>query len=75
MKNFQKIIKKIAKENGTTPEQVLAEMQKVIDEAYSHRTGEAEDPLWNKIAPDGQKPTPEAFVAQLHRMLGKENIP
>ena len=34
MKNFQKIIKKIAKENGTTPEQVLAEMQKVIDEAY-----------------------------------------
>lgn len=71
MKNFQKIIKKIAKENGTTPEQVLAEMQKVIDEAYSRRTGEA-DPL---LAPDGQKPTPEAFVAQLHRMLGKENIP
>jgi hypothetical protein len=74
MKNFQKIIKKIAKENGTTPEQVLAEMQKVIDEAYSHHTGEA-DPLWNKIAPGSQKPTPEAFVAQLHRMLGKENIP
>ena len=44
MKNFQKIIKKIAKENGTTPEQVLAEMQKVIDEAYSHHTPEA-DPL------------------------------
>ena len=70
MKNFQKIIKKIAKENGTTPEQVLAEMQKVIDEAYSPRTGEA-DPLWNKIAPVGQKPPPEAFVAHLHRMLGK----
>lgn len=74
MKNFQKIIKQIAKENGTTPEQVLAEMQKVIDEAYSHRTGEA-DPLWNKIAPDGQKPTPEAFVVQLHRMLGEGNKP
>ena len=74
MKNFQKIIKKIAEENGTTPEQVLAEMQKVIDEAYSHRTGEA-DPLWNKKAPGGQKPTPEAFVAQLHRMLGEGNKP
>ena len=74
MKNFQKIIKKIAKENGTTPEQVLAEMQKVIYEAYSHRTGEA-DLLWNKIAPGGQKPTPEAFVAQLHRMLGEGNKP
>lgn len=74
MKNFPKIIKKIAKENGTTPEQVLAEMQKVIDEAYSHHTPEA-DPLWSKIAPGGQKPTPEAFVAQLHRILGKENIP
>ena len=49
-------------------------MQKVIDEAYSHRTGEA-DPLWNKIAPGGQKPTPEAFVAQLHRMLGEGNKP
>lgn len=74
MKNFQKIIEKIAKENGTTPEQVLAEMQKVIDEAYSHHTAEA-DPLWNRLAPGGQKPTPEAFVAQLHRMLGKENKP
>lgn len=74
MKNFQKIIKKIAKENGTTPEQVLAEMQKVIDEAYSRHAGEA-DPLWNEMAPSGQKPTPEAFVAQLHRMLGKENKP
>ena len=74
MKNFQKIIKKIAKENGTTPEQVLAEMQKVIDEAYSRHTPEA-DPLWNKMAPGGQKPTPEAFVAQLHRMLGEGNKP
>ena len=74
MKNFQKIIKQIAKENETTPEQVLAEMQKVIDEAYSHHTPEA-DPLWNKMAPGGQKPTPEAFVAQLHRMLGEGNKP
>lgn len=74
MKNFPKIIKKIAKENGTTPEQVLAEMQKVIDEAYSHHTPEA-DPLWNRMAPGGQKPTPEAFVAQLHRMLGEGNKP
>lgn len=74
MKNFQKIIKQIAKENGTTPEQVLAEMQKVIDETYSHHTPEA-DPLWNKIAPGGQKPTPEAFVAQLHRMLGEGKKP
>lgn len=74
MKNSQKIIKQIAKENGTTPEQVLAEMQKVIDEAYSHHTPEA-DPLWNKIAPGGQKPTPEAFVAQLHWMLGEGNKP
>lgn len=70
MKNFQKIIEKIAKENGTTPEQVLAEMQKVIDEAYSHHAGEA-DPLWNRIASGGTKPTPEAFVARIARMLDK----
>ena len=74
MKNFQKIIKKIAKENGTTPEQVLAEMQKVIDEAYSRHTPEA-DPRWHNIVTGGPKPTPEPFLAHPHPLLAKEHTP
>lgn len=38
MKNFEEIIAKIARENGTTPENVLREMQLAIDHAeYSGR--------------------------------------
>ena len=38
MKDFKEILEKIAKENGTTPENVLQEMQRAIDEAeYSAR--------------------------------------
>ena len=36
MKNFEEIIAKIARENGTTPENVLREMQLAIDHAYDH---------------------------------------
>lgn len=36
MKDFKEILEKIAKENGTTPENVLQEMQRAIDEAYDH---------------------------------------
>ena len=32
MKDFKEILEKIAKENGTTPENVLQEMQRAIDE-------------------------------------------
>ena len=38
MKNFEEIIAKIARENGTTPENVLREMQLAIDHAYDHQT-------------------------------------
>lgn len=72
MKNFQEIVEKIARENGTTPEQVLADMQKVIDDAYSNHPGE-EAQLWNRVAPGGVKPTPEAFVARIRRILEEDN--
>lgn len=41
MKNFEEIIAKIARENGTTPENVLREMQLAIDHAYDHHDKEA----------------------------------
>lgn len=36
MKDFQEIVKRIAREDNTTPEIVLKEMQKAIDAAYEH---------------------------------------
>lgn len=48
MKDFKEILEKIAKENGTTPENVLQEMQRAIDEAYDHHDGSAQ-PLWDMI--------------------------
>ena len=68
MKNFEEILEKIAKENGTTPENVRREIQRAIDEAYGHHNADAQ-PLWNKMAPSGNKPTPEEFVMQLAMML------
>lgn len=41
MKDFKEILEKIAKENGTTPENVLQEMQRAIDEAYDHHDASA----------------------------------
>ena len=37
MKQFQKIVEKIARENGTTPENVMRQMQRAIDQAYDSR--------------------------------------
>ena len=47
MKDFKEILEKIAKENGTTPENVLQEMQRAIDEAYDHHDASAQ-PLWDR---------------------------
>ncbi len=40
MKNFQKIVAQIARKNGTTPEEVLREMQAAIDAAYANPSAE-----------------------------------
>ena len=42
MRNFDEILAKIARDNGTTPEDVLHEMQVAIDNAYDHHDQEAQ---------------------------------
>ena len=42
MRNFQEILERIAKENGTTPDNVLQEMQRAIDEAFDHHDADAQ---------------------------------
>lgn len=68
MKNFEEILAEIARENGTTPEAVLHEMQLAIDDAYDHHGKEAQ-PLRDMMSFKGDRPTPEEFVLQVAMML------
>lgn len=68
MKNFEEILAEIARENGTTPEDVLHEMQLAIDDAYDHHGKEAQ-PLVGHDDLQGDRPTPEEFVLQIAMML------
>ena len=72
MRNFQEILNKIAKENRTTPDQVLQEMQKAIDDAFNHHDAGAQL-LWDLITFKGDRPTPEEFVYQVAMMLDQGN--
>lgn len=72
MKDFKEILEKIAKENGTTPENVLQEMQRAIDEAYDHHDASAQ-PLWDMMTFKGDRPTPEEFILQIVMMMDQGN--
>lgn len=72
MKNFEEILKKIAKENGTTPENVRLEMQQAIDAAYAQKDTSVQSP-WDALMFESGKPTPEEFILQLAMLLDKGN--
>lgn len=48
MKNFDEILAEVARQNGTTPENVLHEMQLAIDDAYDHH-GKESQPVKAKL--------------------------
>ena len=51
--NFQKILKQVAAENNTTPEDVYREMQVALEDAYSHKDDTQESQaLWKEIGFD-----------------------
>ena len=72
MRKFDEILAKIARNNGTTPEDVLHEMQVAIDDAYDHHGQEAQR-LWNRMTFKGDRPTPEEFIFQVAVMLDESN--
>ena len=72
MRNFQEILERIAKENGTTPDNVLQEMQRAIDEAFDHHVAGAQ-PIWLMMTFKGDRPTPEEFIYQVAMMLDQGN--
>ena len=71
MRNFQSIIKKIAKDNHTTSQEVLKEMQQAVDFAFDNPTPESRR-LWNSMHFKGPRPTAEEFVTQIALMLEKD---
>lgn len=70
MNQFEKIVEKIARENGTTPEHVRQEMQRAIDRAWEERNGQAA-PLWAGLTFRGERPTPEELIPQLAALMQK----
>lgn len=66
--DFQKILKKIALQHNTTPEEVYREMQIAIDAAYDN-----DDPQvrkqWETIPFKGDRPTPEEVIYAIGMML------
>lgn len=68
MKKFEEILAQVARQNGTTPEDVLHEMQLAIYDAYDHHGKEAQ-PLWDMMTFKGDRPTPEEFILQMAMML------
>lgn len=66
MEDFQKILAQIALENGTTPEEVLHEMQIAIDAAYEDPSQDTKT-IQNMIT--GAQPTPEELIFHIAMML------
>lgn len=72
MRKFNEILERVAKESGATPEEVLCEMQKAIDEAYENHDPAAQ-PLWDMMTFKGERPTPEEFIYQVAMMMQDKN--
>ena len=68
----QIIICKIASKERTTPRKVRAAMQEAIDEAWSEvwTPGNLHaQVVWQRLFPDGRRPTPEEFIVTASRVL------
>ena len=68
MRGFQEILDILAKEHNTTPEDVLAEMQRALDEAYDHRTPETQS-MWDQLTFPTGRPTAATFLQQMAKRL------
>ena len=65
---YQKILRQVAKENHTTPEEVEREMQRAIDAAYENPDAETRA-LQQQIPCRGSRPTPEEFIFGIAAMI------
>lgn len=66
--NFQEILKKIAKDNNSTPEEVYREMQIAIDAAFDNPDPQVRK-NWEQIHYTGDRPTPEDVIFGIGMLL------
>ena len=69
-RKYSKAIKKIAKQEGVSPEVVYSEMQKAISEGYNNPDPEIQK-YWRMIDPDGKMPPPEKVIEILSNEIMK----
>lgn len=68
--DFQTILKQVAAENNTTPEEVYHQMQAALKEAYRRKDGtQGSRALWAEMGFGEECPTPERFVKESVRKL------
>ena len=73
MKNFQAILRKIARKNGTTPEQVRRDIQAAIDASFDN-PDPAVQAAWRDIPYKGDRPTAEEAVLGLAARVRTQGI-
>jgi len=60
--DMNRIFEQIAREHGTTPEEVRREIQKSIDAAFDHPADDLAAYRLRQIPCKGARPTPEEFI-------------
>ena len=64
--NMKSIYRKIAKEEGITPEEVKKQMQAAIDDAYLNANNTTEISHFQQSIPfQGKTPTPEELITSI----------
>ena len=61
--DMNRIFEQIAREHGTTPEEVRREIQKSIDAAFDHPADDLAAYRLRQTPCKGKRPTPEEFIA------------
>jgi len=69
-RKFNKAIKKIARQNGVSPEIVYDEIAKAIEAGYKNPDPAVQE-YWRKIAPGGEMPPPEKVIEILAKEIKK----
>lgn len=68
MEKFDNILKQIAQSEGVHLDEVRNEMQRAIQEAYSHRD-ESNQVLWGLLSNNGECPSIEDFIYRASMLL------
>ena len=63
-RKYSNAIKQVARQHGVSEESVYAEMQTAINISFNNLDPAIQE-YWQKLVPDGEKPTPEKLLELL----------